>query len=481
MRLILTDTIDPEFDEKCEATADGSFRILIDENNKLEDYLNNPSIFLDIFKKEYDTFSELNFNKNTLIKNIINCEYVELQFDKTDVNSFIENNKFLSNKKIVLNGYYTIEDYEKVEELLKKYDKYLDKIYLSFEGNVGYTNIKDVHKTMQKIKEKAELIKSLNLSPMESIMFVYDMVRNRVYTKEGKNEDYRNSRNITSVLNGDKIVCLGYANIFKSMINYLGFKCENVIIQRKNNVMCHARNVIYVKDDKYDIDGVYYFDTTWDSKKKDNSFLNKYTYFAKSKREMDYLSKNYEMDFNYSDKLIKSFEEYLLEYMDKDEFEILDFVSKTRILYDDINQMSSIVNHTRLITNLCGIAISSKGDISKLKEYIPSAIEQAKELDNKFKYIIPAEVMISLVNNVRKIEYYINPELYQYDIETIRKIAVNSKWIFTRTYRTFHNLFYNNDDYIEMIKHYTNNDNLNKNINGVHFTKMLQKYAKTRK
>lgn len=41
----------------------------------------------------------------------------------------------------------------------------------------------------------------------------------------------------------------------------------------------HQRSLVYIQDNKYTIDGVYVFDATFDSRKKD-SYINNYNYFA---------------------------------------------------------------------------------------------------------------------------------------------------------------------------------------------------------
>ena len=467
MRLILTDTIDPEFDEKCEATADGSFRILIDENNKLEDYLNNPSIFFKIYDEERDIFKKLNINKKKIFEDIINCEYIELDFNNTDIINYIDNNEYVRNKKIILKGHYSIEEISRIKEDLKKYSKYSDIIYIEFDGNHGYTNIEEAYKTSKQIMEKANNIKSLNLSPMETIMYVYDIVRNRVYTKEDDGESYTVSRDLTSVLNGDKIVCAGYSNIFKSLLSFLGIKCENTIFIRKDGKSAHARNVAYIKDDKYNIDGVYYFDTTWDSKRgESNNFLNKYLYFAKAKIEIDYLSKNYQPDFKYSMDLMKNFINDLSKYLEMDRIDPYLFLTDIRGKYEEINRMSYICGYDNLITKVCGGVLKSKGNLLEEKKWINYGIKEAKNLDEKFKYFIPAEMYIDIINNVRKVEHEIDPELYSYDVECIKTIVKNSRWDFTKNYKSFHNILFGNQNYDELIDHYlvfNNIANCNKN------------------
>ena len=47
-------------------------------------------------------------------------------------------------------------------------------------------------------------------------MYAYDMVRDKIYAEVDENDDKMISRNLSTALLGDKIVCLGYANVFKA-------------------------------------------------------------------------------------------------------------------------------------------------------------------------------------------------------------------------------------------------------------------------
>ena len=71
----------------------------------------------------------------------------------------------------------------------------------------------------------------------------------------------------------------------------IGIKSDLIILEDETHTSGHARNGIFIEDPKYNINGYYYFDATWDSKRKDNdnSYLLSYKYFAKTKEQMDAL------------------------------------------------------------------------------------------------------------------------------------------------------------------------------------------------
>ena len=91
-------------------------------------------------------------------------------------------------------------------------------------------------------------------------------------------ENYYKSSDVSSVLTGDSIVCAGYSNVFNAILKCLNIKAAPLISKEAK----HQRSIIYVQDEKYNIDGVYVFDPTWDRRKnkEDKEYINRYNYFA---------------------------------------------------------------------------------------------------------------------------------------------------------------------------------------------------------
>ena len=73
-------------------------------------------------------------------------------------------------------------------------------------------------------------------------------------------------------------------------------------------------------------------------------------------------------------------------------------------------------------------------------ELIPSFLKKEFDLSatiksiNKYKKLmdkkISSEKLLKILFNVRKVEYYNNPNKYKLDLETIYKIIINSNWKF---------------------------------------------------
>lgn len=175
----------------------------------------------------------------------------------------------ISAQKISLTSYKKlIEDFgvENINEF---------NVYIDYQKNNSPILISIVYKISCIINAVVEEINSYDLSPLEKIMFVYDRVKYRLY--EDDLDDINSSRDLDKVLNGDKIVCAGYSNLFTAVLTSLGINSIPVI---DLNIK-HQRSLAYIKDAKYNIDGVYAFDPTWDKRKNkdDINYIDRYDYF----------------------------------------------------------------------------------------------------------------------------------------------------------------------------------------------------------
>lgn len=399
--------------------------------NKIDEELEFCELFeLEKEEKELKIYDTIKENADNIYENI---EYVKLYLDNIDEKEFIDNNPIIQNKKIIISEYISISDYDKVIKLLEKYAEYKENIYVPMEGNkYNVIRLNDCFETINKIKQQANDILLLNLSPLETIMYTYDQVRNRVYKEELDGDSASISRDLSSVLNNEEIVCAGYANIFSALLNYMNIKCFNANIEDKNDKTSgHARNIIYVKDDKYKIDGVYYFDVTWDSKKKNetNEFLNRYRFFAKTRNEMVEIENDY-FDFEY--KTFKYYYEDMVENREK----------ITNKIFEEEMKIDEETNfHLVMFKYICSLnymtRIVGREDL-KIEGFIYNCDKekenQIKKIVKKYNKPISAETYIELLNNVRKVEYEQDPEFYPYSVEKIYETYLRSEWIFKNHY-----------------------------------------------
>lgn len=489
--LILTDSI--EFNESefeiLPSLQDFALSIYVNDQKTIKNQLKNKAAFDYCIKYTRRVKNDMNIVNEKAEKEITyiekhfdnildSIEYIKLLFNEYDIKEFIKENPILLSKKIVLPELLKITDYERVLELIDEYKDISDNIYVSLDGNDNYVSLIDSYKTIVAIKNQADLIKKLNLSPMETIMYVYDQVRNRVYKYESATESSFKSRDLSEVIFGDKIVCVGYANIFCTLLKYLEIDSRLVDLVEKddsNNQFGHMRNIIYVNDPKYDIDGVYYFDPTWDSKKSSNdkSFLTSYRYFAKTREYMDKDNK-----YKFEDVFFPKFSLDMCEKLEKilkeeDIDELIPYIKS-------LNYMASLVNKERLI------------DIAKIFPWSPMYekidinlfFKKFRPIFNKFNNDIPAETMIRLLNNVRKIEYYQNPELYPYSIQDICNIFMKSHWKFKNEHLSskmkFYRAIFGDEEKVEIkpidnFRNFANENKLFEEIEHVIVAKVLQK------
>ena len=199
------------------------------------------------------------------------------------------------------------------KELAKLYsfEKRYKNMGIKF-GVYDYTNIYSFSKVQNAdkiIKEIAKETKSHNYSPLENLLSVYSLISNRPYvdinTQFGNyDQQISVSRSVYGVLNSNKIVCVGYSNLLRAVLDEIDDPNLKVF---QNDVGClvdygfkfyslHQNNIVYIKDEKYGIDGYYVQDLTKDSKlaKDDDSKFNNFMI------DMDNLKKVYdytEVDF----------------------------------------------------------------------------------------------------------------------------------------------------------------------------------------
>ena len=431
-------------------------------------------------KEEYVKLDEeaikyINDNFENIMDSV---EYIVLPPEEIENPNFIKENPIILSKKIVLKEIIGMSDFDRAKYLIDLYQDYLDQVYILMDGNEGYTKLTDTFKTICEIKKYAESIKKLNLSKMETIMYTYDFVRNRVYQFEDKDEGYNKSRDLSEVILGDKIVCLGYSNIFKALLDYMDIDSLVVMLDDVEKRKGHARNVIYVNDPKYDIDGVYYFDTTWDSKKKNgnNHYLYSYKYFAKTRKYMDCEDMNKGYYFKDVNCPLSSFDLYdIVE-------EIVDSGEKEKLhdYYRQINYMSYLVGskeaHLNPIQLRNIILPKCYGELN-----LDAFFDSFTDVCMKFEREIPAETMLTLFNNVRKIEYYQNPEWFPFDINSYFSVYMNSDWTFddsclSSEEKLFKNIFGPNDSLrAKEFKGNMASSNIPRDIAGVKIAKVLQK------
>ena len=413
-------------------------------------------------------------------------EVIVLDFDINKSVHYLEANKELHNKKIVINAsIYDDFDKKEVSEIIKN----IPNLYIKIEQNSELITFEEFTKTKEIIDNTVKEIESFNFSPLEQIMYAYDIAKDHIYKKESEEENENASRNLTSVLLGDKIVCVGYAEIFNTILNKLGIKSNVIALNNKEKEAGHAINVVYVKDEKYNIDGVYYFDATADRKLKDNSNLHmlKYKYFAKTLKEISILEKGF------IDQKTNSLKPFIYHpTVEEATTDIKNCISELILYYEIMkneNFLKKLMNLIRSINYISELTGNPQEKIKTMvtfkegRELLLDTLnsEVKSKINNNLEYImkpINTNIMIETLYNVRKQQYYNNPKKYPFSKEDFLEVLHNSNWFFDETINDFRNQKLENDDVPakqeQLFYEYLENSTLERDIGRVRLVRTLK-------
>ena len=131
-------------------------------------------------------------------------------------------------------------------------------------------------------------VRGANLSPLEKYLAIYDIVKKYKPYKDNK-KNPNESRKLKYILsdNNPYIVCAGFTKLLTELLSrvnisskYLSVSIDTsyeggMTVEEKNiSFERHARNLIRIDDDKYNIHGYYLADTTWDNNPQYDLFNN---------------------------------------------------------------------------------------------------------------------------------------------------------------------------------------------------------------
>ncbi len=249
----------------------GKVIIIAKNQNQIKELLNDElriKRYIMLLSESLDNnINDVEITKETkIIKKIIK----ELKKAPYDINYFkeitikIDEDNYLNYKKLLeeINEQIIIDvsnsSYQNIKDLKQINFKKEVKIYHNL--NMNYITLFECEEMFEKLNEYQKEIKKLSLSPLESLLYVYDLVKKRKF-KESCNED--ESRSLNHILKGEYTVCLGYANLFCAIANTLEIKSSIKCYQAKKGAH-HASVICYINDPKYEFKGCLEFDPTWD-------------------------------------------------------------------------------------------------------------------------------------------------------------------------------------------------------------------------
>ena len=368
-------------------------------------------------EKALKDFIDHNFNVSNIIDLSDEIAIQAEELNEETIVKYLKRNDYLfKGKKIFIKGhYYSLdnESYNKVYNLFSEFDN----IEIYIEGNNYPTSLCDYKKTIDYIDEIVSLIKSKNYSPLEQLIYAYDIVRNNRYNEESENEDDKVSRDLSSVVTGDKIVCVGFTNLFNAILNKLQIRNMDYNLEAINKGESgHVRSLVYLQDSKYNIDALYLFDPTWNSMRDDYNCYDDYYFFGKTFSQM----KNFDLSNGLKSKM----------FAINSSKEIEEFEQKLNKLHSFGERMyfiitSNAVRSSETISKLLGLNYYITAEEAALTEN-QVILNWLKEISKRSNKLLPINAIIQALHRVRKDEHEDNPNLFSFDRESFIDLILKS-------------------------------------------------------
>lgn len=395
--------------------------------------------------KAYDI--DLQYNLSTADNVSFNIELVKKWIEK--IKKADPNNEFKYKISYILNENY-IADSKECKEL-EKIDEYLRKEYeteLFVAGKDDQTYLFGFRRTIEanrRLDEIADKIKNATndgeaLSPFEKFMLAYEYVTDYSY-KDSNDEG--ESRHWVPVIDGDKIVCVGYASLLKALCDRIFSSDEVFVMEQSSHVYldrinseAHANNLVFIKDNKYGIDGWFYCDACWDSIKKGNEDKAQAYCCIPFGDVAHRKKKNINFRFSLLSLYLKGFEEYEIDsfYTDNSfvkfgkskKIDFADFIEDRLIMYPEKNWQWDYMKKTLGLIEYDG---------QSAKEFVENArITNAKKtrdyLNKKCNSSIPPSAFANSYMIIGKQKGLNGRELREYAMNRFYKSILRTHAIF---------------------------------------------------
>ncbi len=452
------------------------------ENDDLLEKLSHHDLIInDVMENSFLEPQEAKDYLSTLFgyENIIDAfDYVDLDVGLNDLTipkSLLAKNPWIKSKKIIL----TSDEVSVNEaiELANQYAEYKNQLVFKLKGNKEYVSYEDVLKMNEILEHYVQAIKSCSLtSQLELIMLSYDIDRKIVYgsfdeTQSEEIDTFDKIYNTNSVQ-------LNFALLFSEILNYLGINSK--IVKQSSEINRNkklSRVSIYIKDDKYNVDGIYFFDPFLDCMKglEEKKYPTLYNYFLKTADEV--------------------------EKRDKERFPWEKFESRERIENDEIKGLSMPEIQTlgaskwKYIENLYEIVTGDHFDFVQTvlissEEEKKAFISKVNEFETMMNKPIDTKTRLSLFDNVRRAEYYYNINSLDYNVEDMLEAMESSGWNIDESEISPKDLNKRDKELLGLfggvsykvigLRKYIKEQNVERKISGVRLTKVLKEYSKNK-
>ena len=264
--------------------------------------------------------------------------------------------------------------------------------------NLSISTTDNTYNITNYLKEEAILdslinpIKNANLSPFESYLATYDIVKNykKYHSNEASSKDGTTLKEVLDNKN-DYMVCAGFAKLLTELLNRLnipstyislsvdtsydtGYTQEDIPL----NMHKHARNIIKIDDAKYNIHGYYLADSTWDNSLENNFYQNSILTFDRKKEA----------------KRLESLEDedLLLDFHNEDEFnQKINYFIKKRISHPKVTPSISEELLKKAYISLYTKILELLSNLDK---------DKYNELYSKYKKLLSIDLSNTTSNNL---------------------------------------------------------------------------------
>lgn len=166
------------------------------------------------------------------------------------------------------------------------FNNYLFRNLQLIPNNIKIKLGSDSYKLEEYLEYEKRLYKliepAINLSPFERCLYAYNVTKKFKKYKENK-RDLKSARHTYQILDNDYIVCAGFSNLLGDLLSKLqieslyysvgidvgldkvGPNTSVIIDDFSTKYGGHARRIVNLVDPKYEIDGIYIADPTWDN------------------------------------------------------------------------------------------------------------------------------------------------------------------------------------------------------------------------
>ena len=223
--------------------------------------------YKEIIDHELQKYESNDSKTDSKFDNIDNYLYIPAN-DIETIKKYVElkeNN--LLNYTIVFKTMYYNYNTSLISDNINYFKTIKDKkdIYFSFDGE-KLLSLDQIIKDDEFLDYCVQNIKNSDMSPFEKYLAIYDIVKNfKQYNKRPDDILLQESRNLYMILNNNYMVCAGYARLLETLLKRIGIDATFLISPTYRDDIQHAIVALKIKDEKYNLDGVYLSDPTDDN------------------------------------------------------------------------------------------------------------------------------------------------------------------------------------------------------------------------